>query len=468
MSPVDGPPECASPLPSREHAPAVCRASPSEPSGRSLDELIALWLTVLAGCAYVGLVRRTRDVFHPLALFLAGWIGVFAFAHLDVPRTYDEPYYALPFGFLTYVVVFSGGLSFLTGFLLVDPSLAPLEREATWGRLRDSIRLDRLGWATWGLFAIATATTMYFIWRVGEVPLLSPRINELRRIFKVPFLGYLFDLHHAVALFSAMLAVWSKDRSKRLFWTAIGATSTLLLMSGGVRVSPLTALAWVFVFLGLRPGRIRVRQALVAVAVFVVVFGVIEQYRRTQYRLDPNQVNPRLDLSIAATVWGHSAASYKNLQLTVEQVTSPLHMGITSYDLPRTFNPAAREVDQELSTLYGTHNTPTFLGFLYFDFGWGGLLIFPALYGAATAFVYRKFRNDPRIFWLIVHLDFVLAAALAFRTHRFFGNRLIFFAGVAFAVEMIVGRRTLKSGSSDSAVDVNHASTTLATSSAEP
>lgn len=417
-----------------------CTTTSTARIDRSLDELIAVWLALVAGFVYLGLVRRTRDVFHPLALFLAGWIGVFAFAHLSVSATYDEPYYALPFGFLTYLAVIVGGLSFITGFWLVDPALRPLDREWTWGRLRDSVRLDRLAWVNAGLFLIATATTLYFIWRVGEVPLLSPRINELRRIFKVPLLGYLFDLHHAVALFAAMLALWSKSRRARWFWTLVLGASTLMLMSGGVRVSPLTALAWVFVLLGMRPGRIKVRQALVAIAVFVVVFGVIEQYRRTQYRLDPNRINPRLDLSVASTVWGHSAASYKNLQLTLEQVTSPLHMGITSYDLPRTFNPAARQVDQELSALYGTHNTPTFLGFLFFDFGWGGMLVFPAIYGAATAFVYRRFRTDPRIFWLIIHLDFLLASALAFRTHRFFGNRLIFFAVVALGVELLLGR----------------------------
>jgi len=407
---------------------SIPRLPPTPFIGPSLDGIIAIWLALL-------------DVFHPLALFMVAWVGVFAFAHLDIPRTYDEPYYALPFGFLTYGVVLTTAVGFAVGFWLVDPGLRPLRRDFVWGGLRDSVRLDRLGWATAALFAIASATTAFFIWRVGEIPLFSPRIHELRRVFKVPYLGYLFDLHLAATLFAAMLAIWSKSRLHKLLWASVASASVLLLMSMGVRTSPLTAVAWTLVFLGFRPGRFKVRQVVVAVAIFVLVVGVVEQFRRSYYRVDPTRLNPRLDLSVAATIWGHSAASYKNLQLTLEQVTSPLYMGAASYDLPKTFNRDALRVDQEISVLYGTHNTPTFVGFLFFDFGWGGVLIFPGLYGAITALVYRRFRTDPRIFWLVVHLDFVLSTALVFRTSRFFANRLIFFAVVAFAVEMFVGRR---------------------------
>jgi len=406
-----------------------------------VDTLIALWLGVLAFAGYSVIARRTGDVFHPLAVFVGGWWGVFAFAHLGVPRTYDEPYYALPFGVPTYVAVTLGGLAFIAGYLLIDPKLKALDRVRFWRDLRGSVRLDRLSVVTIVFFAIATATTAYFVVRVGEIPLLSPRINELRRIFKVNYLGYLFDLHYAVALFAAALAVWSERRSTRWFWVVVAVASTALLMTGGVRMSPMTALAWVFVFLAFRPGRARLRQLGVALALSAVMFGVIEGYRRTTYRLDPNRMNPRLDLSAAATLWGHSAASYKNLQVTIQR-GSPLHMGITSYDLPKTFHPASREVDAELATLYGTHNTPTFLGFLYFDFGWGGMLLLPALYGALTALVYRRLKRDPRLFWLLVYMDFILAVALAFRTHRFLGNQLIFFMIVGLAVELLVGRKT--------------------------
>ncbi len=406
-----------------------------------MDELLALWLLALALAGYGVLARRTRDAFHPLALFLLGWLGVFAFAHFDVPTTYDEPYYALPFGVPTYFAVLTAAVGFSVGFLLAGPRLAPLDRERIWSQLRASVDRGRLAPITVGLFAVATATTVYFIWTAGEIPLFSPRINELRRTFKLRYFGYLYDLHYAAALFSAMLAAWSPTRRGRWGWTFLALTSALLLMSGGVRVSPLTALAWIFIFLALRPGRPRVRQVVVAVVIFATVFGVIEQYRRSQYRLDPGVLNPRLDLSVPATLWAHSAASFKNLQLTLDQVTSPLHLGLTSYDLPKTINPAARSVDEQINALYGTHNTPTFLGFLYFDFGWGGILVIPLIYGALTALVYRRFRVAPSLFWLIVYIDFVLAVALTFRTHRFFGNNLLYFALVVACVELLAGRR---------------------------
>jgi len=401
-----------------------------------LDALLGLWVLVLGLAGYAFLARRTGDLIHPLALFWVSWLGVFAFAHYNVPRSYDEPYYQEPFGIVAYAVVCLGLLSFAAGFLLVSPKLRPPspEERAGWeDRLRAAIHPGRFGLLTLALFVVATATTAYFIIRMGEVPLFSPRVNELRLEFKLPLWGYLYDLHFTVALFAAMLSAWSRG-GRRLAWGLLALVSTLLLMSGGVRVSPLTAMFWVVVFLTYRPGRVRIRRVAVAAITGILVFGVIEQSRRAMIRIDPNLANPRLDLSAPATIWAHSAASFKNLQYTLERV-SPLYMGLTSYDLPKTINPAARAVDDEFSYRYGTHNTPTFMAFLYFDFGWGGMLLIPALYGACTAFVYGRFRRKPSLFWTIVYIDFLLATVLAFRTHRYFGNSLIFFAGVALLAQ---------------------------------
>lgn len=403
-----------------------------------MDGFVGLWVLALGLAGYGVIAHRSGDALHPLAVFWAAWLGVFAFAHFNVPRAFDEPYYAEPFGAVAYLAVFAGLLSFTAGFFLARPGLVrptPTERDAWEERLEATLDPRRLGLVTLALFGVAAATTVWFVARLGEVPLFSPRINELRLEFKLPLWGYLYDLHYAVALFAAMLAAWSR-RGVRLAWSALAISSTLLLMAGAVRVSPLTALAWVVIFLTYRPGRLRVRRIVFAAVAVLLVFGVIEQYRRSTIRLDPTLANPRLDLSPQATAWAHSAASFKNLQFTLER-PSPLYMGITSYDLPKTLHPPAREIDREFSYLFGTHNTPTFLSFLYFDFGWGGLLLIPALYGAVVAYVYDRFRQRPSVFWIIVHIDFLLATALAFRTHRFFGNSLIFFAAVALLVQVL-------------------------------
>ncbi len=416
-------------------------------SSSLVDALLGLWVLTLGVLGYAFLVRRTGDLLHPLALFWLSWLVVFSFAHFDVPRSYDEPYYQEPFGLVAYGAVFLGLIAFLAGFLLVNPKLSPPtpEEQAGWeARFREAIHPGRFGALTVAIFGIATATTVYFVIRLGEVPILSPRVNELRLDFKVPLLGYLYDLHFAVALFAAMLAVWSRGR-RRWAWAGLAVTSMILLMSGGVRVSPLTAMAWVVVFLTYRPGRVRLRSVIAAFVIGITVFGVIEQSRRAIIRIDPNLANPRVDLSVPATAWAHSAASFKNLQYTLQRV-SPLHMGLTSYDLPKTLYPRARAVDDEFSYRYGTHNTPTFLAFLYYDFGWGGLLLIPALYGACTAFVYGRFRRKPSLFWTVVYIDFLLATTLAFRTHRFFGNSLIFFAGVAILAQLWVSRRSAARG----------------------
>lgn len=404
-----------------------------------MDTTLGLWFMALGALSYALLFRRTGDALHPLALMMGMWLGVFGFAHLDVARTYDEPYYAEPFDVVTYAVVLGSLLVFCLGYWLVDPGLRPLDRREVARRLDASVSRSRLRWITLGLLVIASATTAYFVYRLGEIPLFSPRIDELRREFKLPLVGYLFDLHYVVALFAAMLLMQARDRLARVLWAATILASLVQLAFSGVRVSPMTGMAWVVVYLFYRPRHVRVRDLVLVAVAAVTVFSVIEYYRRAVYRLNPEVVQPRFDLSAPATAWAHTAASFKNLQLTLRRVT-PLNLGLSSYDLPKTVEPRWRVVDERVTRLYGTHNTPTYLAFLYLDFGLAGLLLMPGLYGALAAFVYRRFRTAPNVFWLIVYIDIVLGVTLAFRTHRFLGNALIFFAGVGFLAQLLVGR----------------------------
>lgn len=417
-------------------APARPRLSRSP-----LDAILGSIFALLGAGAYVLLYRRTDDALHPLGVFAGFWLLIFGFAHVNVARTYDEPYYADPFGVVTYLVVMGALLSFAIGFWLADPGIKRLDRRLIGWRLEHGVEWSRFRALTLGMFVMASLMTAYFVWRLGEIPLFSPRIDTLRSEFKQPLLGYVYDLHYAVALFGAMLVVHSEGRAQKLFWGGVAALSVGQLMFGGVRVSPMTALAWIIVFLFYRPTRVKVRHMVAAAVVAVTVFTVIEDFRRTMYEVNPSLVNPRIDLSAPATAWAHTAASFKNLQYTLERGVSPLNMGLNSYDLPKTFVPEARVVDDQISYMYGTHNTPTFLSFLYFDFGLGGLLVMPLVYGAMVGYVYRRFRTRATLFWLLVYIDFLLAVVLAFRTHRFLGNALIWFTGVAVVTQMIAGRR---------------------------
>lgn len=405
-----------------------------------MDALFGTALIALGVVIYWGLLRRTDDALHPLGVFAGLWLGIFGFAHFNVPRTFDEPYYAEPFSATTYVVVLGSLALFAVGFWLVDPGAERLDRSVLRFRMREGVAWPRLRAVTLGLFAAASLMTAYFVRRAGEIPLFSPRIDELRQVFKLPLLGYVYDLHYAVALFATMIALQVRGRAQKAFWLVVAAASVLQLMFAGVRVSPMTAMAWAFIYMFYQGTRVRLRHLVIAAVAAGLVFGVIESYRRTMYVVNPALVNPRLDLGPAATAWAHTAASFKNLQFTLQRGASPLNMGLNSYDLPKTLDPAARAVDDQLSYMYGTHNTPTYLSILYFDFGVGGLVIMPLVYGALAAFVYRKFRSRANIFWLVVYIDFLLAVVLSFRTHRFLGNSLIWFGGVAVAVQLLAGR----------------------------
>lgn len=406
-----------------------------------MDGLLGLTLGLLGLFIWWTLFRRTDDALHPLGVFAASWLGVFGFAHFNVPKTFDEPYYAEPFALVTYLVVFGALASFAIGFWLVDPATKRVDRVGLSERLTRGVSARRLGSLTVGLFAAASLMTAYFVMRAGAIPLFSPRIDELRTTFKLPLLGYVYDLHYAVALFATMLFVRTRSRTQKVFWAGVAGLSVFQLMFAGVRVSPMTALTWIVIFLFYRPGGVKLRHLVAVAVVMVALFSVIETYRRTMYTVNPALVNPRLDLSWQATAWAHTAASFKNLQYTLLHQVSPLHMGLTSYDLPKTLDPAARAVDAEISYIYGTHNTPTFLSFLYFDFGLGGLLVMPGFYGALVAYVYRRFRERANLFWLLVYIDFLLAVVLAFRTHRFLGNGLIWFTGVAVLAQLVAGVR---------------------------
>ncbi len=391
--------------------------------------------------AWWGVVRRTGDILHPLGSMLLFWFVIFGFAHWNVAVTYDEPYYALPFELRTYVVVLSAALVFAFGFWLIDPRLGRLDAVDLAKQLRGGVRIGRLRALTLVLFLMASATTVYFISLIGEIPLFSPRVDELRQIWKRPLIGYVYDLHYVVALFATILVDRARSGRERVFWVGLALASLVQLAFGAVRLSPLTGIVWAAVYIVYRRGgRVRLRQLAVLGLVVFSVSTLIEYYRRTPIRLNPELANPRLDLSLPATLWGHTAASFKNLQFTLEKHVPFLGMGATSFDLAKTVAPGLRARDQEISYRYGVHNTTTYLVPLYMDFGWFGLLVMPGVYGALTALVYRRFRERGGLFWLIIYIDFFVAVVLAFRTHKFLGNTLIFFGAVGLVAQIIAGR----------------------------
>ena len=407
---------------------------------------------VIGFATWWGMARRTGDWLHPLGLMLFFWFVVFGFAHWNLATTYDEPYYAFPFELKTYVVVLGSAVVFGFGYWLIDPEMPMADREGIAVRLRASARVAPLRAMTLALFALATATTAYFIARLGEIPLFSPRVDELRQIWKLPYVGYVYDLHYVVALFGTILADRARTTRERAFWGILVISSVAQLAFGAVRLSTLTGVVWGAVYIFYRgAGRIQLRHlALLAIVIFGLS-SMIEYYRRTPLRLNPGTANPRMDLGLAATVWGHTGASFKNLQLSLQKHVPFLGMGATSFDLAKTLDPGLRRRDEDMSSRYGVHNTTTYLLPLYMDFGVFGLFVMPGAYGAITAFVYRRFRERPGIFWLVMYTDFLLAVALAFRTHKFFGNTLIFFGVVALVAERVVGRGEPDAASHDEA-----------------
>ena len=408
-----------------------------------METLVGGLFMGLGVAGWKAIARRSGDVLHPLGLLVLFWLLAFGFGHWDVAVTYDEPYYALPFELATYGVVLGALLVFGLGYWLVDPGLPPVDHERWAARLRGSMRSGPLCAVALFCFAAATATTLYFIRLAGEIPLFSPRILELRVIWKRPVWGYVYDLHYVVALFAAILADRSESRRGRLLWAAIGLSSIVQLALGAVRLSPLTGVVWAAVYIFYRRvGRVRIRHLVLLAAVVFAVSSVIEYYRRTPIRLDPTMANQRLDLSLSATLWGHTGVSFKNLQLSLERHPPYLGLGSMSYDLVKTLEPGYRARESEHFYRYGVHNTATFLLVLYMDFGIFGLLVMPGAYGAATALVYRQFRRRPNVFWLIVQIEFLIAVVLAFRTHKFFGNSLIVFGLVALAAHVLAGTRS--------------------------
>lgn len=405
-----------------------------------MDVFIGATLIAGALAAAWRIASATRDPIHPLAVFAAAWIGVFGFAHFRLSKTYDEPYYADPFELQTYVVVFLALASFVCGYVLATRRLAVPDPNATRSGLRRLAEAPALPWATLAVFAVATLTTWWFVRVAGGIPLFSPAVNTLRRTFQLPYLGYFYNLHILAATLCVALVMKSGSAAFRLFWFALAAASVVMLMFGGVRVAALAAIAWAGVYVAYAASLRRRRAATLLAVLGLAVFVVVEAARRREFQENPEIQNPRVDTGALATAWAHTGASFKNLQLTVEQDT-PLTMGLNSFDLLRTLIPETRDVGDELSHLYGTHNTPTFLGFLYFDFGLAGALLMPGLYGALVAVAYNRFLAKGNLFWLVVYIDFFLAVLLSFRTHRFLGNNLIFFAGAAYAIQLVLESR---------------------------
>lgn len=406
-----------------------------------MDALLGGGFAALAVACAWRIGAGARDPVHPLAVFTLVWLGFFGLSHFRFSERYDEPYYGQSFDAWTYLVVVVAYLAFAAGFSLASGRRAtPLQPHALSARLRQVAKSPKLVPAALGVFAVATLTTLWFVRVSDGIPLFSPEVNTLRQSFQLPLLGYLYQLHILAALLFAMLFLRERGALRRTAWLVLAAASIVMLMVNGVRVSAMVALAWIAVYGAYARPRVSRRSALLVAAAGLAIFVVVEASRRRQFQERPELRNPRVDTGVAATIWAHTGASFKNLQFTLAKIDSPLDMGLNSYDLPKTLFPETRRVNDHLY-VYGTHNTPTFLGFLYLDFGIAGALFMPLAYGALVAFVYDRFRRRANLLWLVLYIDAFLAVLLSFRTHRFLGNNLIFFGGAAVALHLYLTGR---------------------------
>ena len=63
-----------------------------------MDTLLGLTLIGVAVVVARHIATVSRDPVHPLTVFTLTWIGIFGVGHLRLSETYDEAYYAEPFG----------------------------------------------------------------------------------------------------------------------------------------------------------------------------------------------------------------------------------------------------------------------------------------------------------------------------------------------------------------------------------
>jgi len=372
------------------------------------------------------LVRRhgTPDVLHPVRVFGALWCFCLALASMRLLS------YISDWNLLTWTCLLTGLTCFVIGFWLADRN-SEHQRTALKVGCSEDLAPRRFLPArktlivAWLCFAVGIAVLAYEFYLLGEIPLLSdnPDISRFRLFgtaesqFDKLYLKLLHPLVDFIK-YGVLLAVIvlcqrkAKDRKTVFLSSLLILSGTLALLSQGGRVFLVYIVVPSAVLFHYLRRRIRLVEVVSATLIMFLVLGLFGYLRSS----GKSQSAPlfesvrRISSFPEGQFWDGVAFGYGTLTLSYEvffRLTQDLENmqhpagGFLFYSLHR-FIPRSElgEIARDLYT--GELTTATYLGDLYGDYQYWGVLLGSLLMGFGYGWAYSREHSGNRMYWIYV------------------------------------------------------------------
>jgi hypothetical protein len=377
----------------------------------------ALVLLMAAGAFLLVKGRGSRDLLHPVRVFGAVWCLCLALASLRLLPIISA------WGFVTWSCFLTGPVAFMGGFWLAGRfSRRPDEAPAT------SLLPDRKTLIVASLsLAVGAAVLGYEYHLIGTIPLLADNPDEARlRLFG--FAGivdpqfdslYIKLLHPFVdfikyGVFLAVIVLCQrapKSRKTVARSVALIVCGTLLLSSQGGRGFFVNIAVTSIVLFHYLRRRVRLVEVVLAGLVLFLMTGVSGSLRTKASGSGPLFERAMSKSSLPeGEIWDGLAFGYATVTRSFEvfhRLTDDLRTtehpggGFLFYSFHRFFPRSNLQLLD--ADLYSAEMiTPTYLGELYGDFGYWGVLFGSLVLGLGYGYAYMRGEAQNRIYWIYV------------------------------------------------------------------
>jgi oligosaccharide repeat unit polymerase len=405
----------------------------------SNDTLNLIGLSTLGIGIFVTAYYYYDDLFSPIGLIGVGWFLPLAISQLylsDHQQVFDS---------LTFGAVLGSALSFIVGVLSVVKvrALQTTFKKKDWFAFYDPMRL-RLG-----VTALSVAATIAYWYeaRAGVgIPLLMPAEERTLAYVTLPqrYIHYLtVSSIPAAALAIAYIRAYGYRKS--LWESAILVLLMALLFSILARLQIIMVLLCGLSVANYTIKRLSLKSVAILSTVLLMGFVWLSEFR-TGADVDYAR---RIYLLSGLPEWADVAAwPYAYISLNFEFLRRVIHG-----DYPRTFGIMsfrpllAFSFTRELFPLpdFETEwfNTGTYLWEVYSDFGIGGCLTIPFLYGVLVGLFYKRVRTCRTMATVLIYGFVMYSVIFLFQGNSFAYPPLYFFAFEIWIVTKIAQRKKL-------------------------
>ena len=360
------------------------------------------------------------DYYSPIGLMGASWFGTVALSLLKLSPKYQASWDAA-----TWSAIIFSFISFFLGVLVIDKKFGVIRQQRT-NEVEESEEFIRK--IILALFILGGSAFVVQMINTAMTAGLSIFINDpsrARDVFWIFGIGYLYILNFLNFIFcSIYISVYGVRKSILFILVA-----SLLMMPFHL-VRTVIILSLIAAYFGIHYAtekRHGIKPMLILSAGIVGFFIMYSIYTggkefSTQF-IDSGDVNFPGNVWFLVRPYLYLSTNFDNLYAALNQTELEYTLGA------RTFNPILKltlvhdsyslsDVFNAQRAVYGgALNQNTYLGDLYYDFGWPGILIGPALLGALSQFVYKWSRWSQSI--AIIAIYSVVAFSVAF---SFFAN----------------------------------------------